>query len=123
MRLTHDCIMARAYIGIALLITVAACGRIGFDVECPHELCDGFEAAAIDASVWTIQILPAGATVERDTTIAHRGAASVHLHTPAIAAGVDTQARLIETIAPLASDQTYWMRAWYRFDTGSLPAN
>src|SRR5690242_5454600 len=111
-------------IGLAWLVVATGCGRLGFGssevgdgavavgdadtaddaasdgptadgptAACPPglDLCDDFESAALDA-VWM-----ADPMVSLDTTRAHRGTTSVHVHMPALAAGSGNYQTLHET--------------------------
>ena len=116
-------------------MVVAACGRVGFDATplandgatsnidgaaadlCAagaYELCDGFEGTTL-ATYWT-----ADPNAELDTTVAHRGAHSVHMRLPATAAAVGAYATIIETKTLSPGDTTFNVRAWIKL--GTLPA-
>ena len=76
-------------------------------------VCDGFEGADVDAT-WIKED-----AVAIDTTFAHRGNSSVHMHLPAIDANGTVGARLIHTTV-MATPGPLWVRAWMKI--GSLPA-
>ena len=80
------------------------------------DLCDGFEAPALDTSLWSPS---PGAT--RDTTRAHRGAASLHVSVPALTTGRGGGATVTETRTFTSAASTLWVRAW--FWLSSLPAD
>jgi hypothetical protein len=84
---------------------------------CPpiYELCDGFEAGSF-AAVWA-----PGPNVTLDSTIAHRGTTSVHVHSPAIGIGVDGYFELRQTATLALGDPIIYVRAWVRL--GSMPLN
>jgi hypothetical protein len=127
----------------AVLVVAAGCGRLGFDpygtadgslrdvsagegdtpsgdgpgaVACSpaFDLCDDFEAESLDTSLWT-----ADAMVTLDTTRAHRGGQSVHVHMPAFAPDTGHYQTLAETQTIMTST-TFWVRAW--FWLSALPA-
>lgn len=80
-----------------------------------YQLCDGFEGTALDP-VWT-----ATSGVTLDSTVAHRGTSSIHIHSTQVNVGQDGDFELMQdTTLPLA-DPTFYVRAWARF--GSLPIN
>jgi hypothetical protein len=110
-------------VGVAF---VAACGRLGFDAIgdgasgdagpgclASYELCDGFESPGF-ASYWVV-----GANATRDTTVAHRGAASLHVRSAQLAASQGGTYVLEETTTLALGDPTFYVRAYVRF--GSLP--
>ena len=117
--------MPRAYnpgvdrVLFVIALAAAACGRTRFserpdapaDTEAPactgFDLCDGFEAPAIDTSVWMLDPL-----VTRDTTVAHRGAASVHMHTDAFPMGTMSYQMMGEN--RVVPGGTLWARLWVR---------
>jgi hypothetical protein len=80
------------------------------------DLCDGFEAPEIDTSLWSPS---PGAT--RDTTRAHRGAASLHVSVPDLTTGRGGGATVAETRTFATATSTLWVRAW--FWLSSLPAD
>lgn len=82
---------------------------------CPYRLCDGFEDPTF-APVWTIQLGTA-----LDTTIAHSGRASLHVHTDAVADGGDGFAGLGQAATLPLHDPVVYVRAWIRL--GNLPLN
>jgi hypothetical protein len=109
---------------------VAACGRFDFDgraldaassvdtpssAACAYELCDGFEGSAI-ADVWT-----AIGNVSLDSTVAHRGSQSLHIHSDAVAAGSNVAIGIVETATLGSSNAPINLRVFARF--GSLPVN
>ncbi len=115
-----------------LVLAVAGCGRLGFEAAsidldagergadaaltpCAFELCDGFEAGALDTSLWTIDPM-----VTRDTAVAHRGTASARMHVDAIAPNETAAATLSES-RTLASSRELWVRGWFRLS--ALPAS
>jgi hypothetical protein len=78
-------------------------------------LCDGFEAAAIDA-----QWAPSGATVSLDSTRAFRGTRSLHVHTAASAATSPPNAGIIERRTfPISG--TAWIRVWFYLQSPFSP--
>jgi len=114
--------------GLAIVVVVgggAACGRIGFSDlvggapdgggdgagSCGFDLCDGFEAPAIDTSLWTVD-----ANVTRDTSQAHSGAASAHMHVDALPVNTDGSALIYETKTLASGSVPFWLRAWVRID-------
>ena len=129
---------------LALLVALAGCGRFGFgdtssmdaapdddamrdgspsdatdgDVapacKPAFDLCDGFEAAAIDTATWMPE-----ASITLDSTRAHRGDQSLHVHTPAFGANTSSYITLGET-KTLAGSSTFWVRGW--FWLSALPA-
>jgi hypothetical protein len=80
------------------------------------DLCDGFEAPDIDTSLWS----PSPGVV-RDTTRAHRGAASLHVSVAALTTGRGGGATVTETRTFASAASTLWVRAW--FWMASLPAD
>lgn len=114
---------------VLVLVAVAGCGRLGFfgigddapdaasdgtngdGAVCAFELCEGFERPTLQAG-WTVDPM-----VTIDTTLAHAGAGSLHLHTPSFAAAAEsyTSAR-----RPRPSANTFWVRTWYWLS--ALPA-
>ena len=113
----------------AWLIVLAGCGRLGFEpaptgdaqtdgdtqAACGFDLCDGFEAPTLDTSLWTVAPM-----ITRDTSVAHRGNASVRMHTNALSANQAGAAALTETRTFASSPTTIWVRAWLRLS--ALPA-
>ncbi len=109
-----------------VLATSAACGRYGFtsgsadanldgtsDARVPcagFDLCDEFEAGSINTALWTKD-----PSVTIDTARAHRGDASVHIHTDALTAGNGDYEVLSETrtLAGAAAPTTFWVRGWF----------
>ena len=87
----------------------AANACAGFDV------CDGFEAATLDPSTWTAD---PGITI--DTTHAHRGTRSVHVHTNAFSANTSSYTNMWESKTIMTST-TFWVRGW--FWLSALPAS
>jgi hypothetical protein len=85
----------------------------GLAVQCPPgvDICDTFEGGILP--VWT-----PGGTVTIDSTIAHRGNASLHAHLDALSAGVGGRATLTETHT-FAASAPFWVRAWVKI--ASLP--
>lgn len=130
----------------ALLLLLVGCGRFGFDTRtgpgdgapdtrhdapidgtpdgtidgpavCGGVYCDDFEAATLDAR-WMLDNA-AGATVI-DTTHAHSGTQSVHMHTnPIISSTTNPRAELI-TYAGLPVTGTLYLRVWI-WKAGSRP--
>lgn len=123
-----------------MLVLASACGRFGFHgqpsqdsgslgdddapgdgvggdgpIVCPAGLgvCDGFEGTQL-ASIWM-----ADPMVALDTTRAHRGTSSVHVHSPAFAANAGSYQALFAS-ASVAPSTTFYLRGW--FWLSSLPA-
>lgn len=130
---------------VLCLAFLAACGRFGFSghdgmatdgaltdgvlgdgiadgtgdaasAACPMglDLCDGFETG-IDTTTWTLDT-----NVTRDTTFAHRGSASIHVHMPAFGANTGSYQTMSETKTISAGATTFWIRGW--FWLSALPA-
>ena len=130
---------------VLCLAVLAACGRFGFgdhdmasdgstagdgsggigdgsggndaaSAACPIglDLCDGFETG-IDTSTWAVD-----SNVTRDTTFAHRGTASIHVHMPAFAANTGSYQTMSETKTITNGATTFWIRSW--FWLSALPA-
>jgi hypothetical protein len=80
-------------------------------------MCDSFEAPSI-APAWT-----AGVGVSLDTTRAHRGTQSIHVHVPQIPANSSGYAQIGEsqTLATLSAD--LWVRAWFFLPALPAPTN
>jgi hypothetical protein len=120
-----------------VLVVVAACGRYRFDErgdaaadlgDAPHDIasdgapvclasyhiCDGFESG-ISAS-WTTT----AAGISLDTTVAHRGSASVHAHVDAIAVGVNDYATIFDTQVLGLGEPMVYVRAYVM--VSALPA-
>ena len=130
---------------LVVLVVAAGCGRFGFDshgsadgsladgsgvpgddadapddgaaVGCSSafDLCDDFEAPALNAAIWATDPM-----VSLDTARAHRGSQSVHIHMPAFAPNTGNYQTLGETQTS-ASSTTFWVRAW--FWLSALPAS
>lgn len=133
---------------VVVLLIAAGCGRLGFGssetadgalpigdamegdgfvgdgrgadapmLACPPglDLCDDFEDPILDGTIWT-----ADPMVSLDTTRAHRGAKSVHVHMPALAAGSGNYQTLQEQQTTTSGATTFWVRAW--FWLSALPA-
>lgn len=130
--------------GVAVvLVVVAGCGRLGFGTSdpsdgAPHDgprgdglgdatgdgstvacspdfdLCDGFEGTTLDGAIWAAEPM-----VTLDATRAHRGAQSIHVHSPAFAANTGSYTTLQET-RTVTIGGTFWVRAW--FWLSALPA-
>ncbi len=129
---------------LAALVPLAACGRLGFGshtggADAPpasdaradgprdapsdaapaclasYRVCDGFEGASFDSSTWTFDT---GVTV--DTTVAHRGASSAHMHSTALAVNTGGYFNLLETKSLAFGDPVLYVRAWVRMS--ALPA-
>lgn len=112
-----------------LVLALAGCGRVGFETgasgdaqpadtpgaSCAFDLCDDFEAEALDRSLWTVD-----PTVTRDTSAAHRGSGSARMHLDALAPNAAASAVLTESRS-LASSRELWVRGWFRLS--SLPAD
>lgn len=114
-----------------LVVLAAGCGRFGFsDREATDgntrdradtqssvcmnaAVCDDFERSNI-GSGWD-----ALGAVAIDTTFAHSGTSSVHMHIEPISAGGSIEARLANPTI-LATQGALWIRAWIKL--GSLPA-
>src|ERR1044071_10233251 len=79
-----------------------------------YDICDGFEAATF-AALWMPDPM-----VTLDTSKAHRGTRSVHIHMPAFSANTSSYQTLNQTQTPTMS-ATFWIRAW--FWLSALPAN
>lgn len=119
-----------------LVLALAGCGRLAFDpvggagpatdaddaadgdgppsASCAFDLCEGFETGTIDSALWTIDPM-----VVRDTSVAHRGAASARMHVDALALNGAAQAMLGES-RTLAVSRDVWVRGWFRLS--ALPA-
>ncbi len=65
------------------------CTGAGFRV------CDGFEAPAIDTSIWSM-VIESGATVGVDGTHVARGAQALHVHTAGVTAGTNGGVRTMK---------------------------
>jgi hypothetical protein len=80
------------------------------DVDAPtyacsgNEVCEGFESGL---GVWTAQGM---ATI--DTTRAHRGTQSVHVHTDAFGANTGSYQSIYESQTVAANINPVWVRAW-----------
>jgi hypothetical protein len=73
-------------------------------------LCDGFEAASIDAQ-WSVDM--ADGSITLDPTVHFRGAQSLHLHTNAAGVGANPGVIIFEgRTFPITG--TAWVRAWMR---------
>ena len=79
-----------------------------------YDICDGFEAPTF-AALWSPDSM-----VTLDTSKAHRGTRSVHVHMPAFSANTGDYQTLNQTQTPMTST-TFWIRAW--FWLSALPAN
>lgn len=115
------------------IVLAAGCGRLGFtsvpgdrdsgaadvgdvgDVAASdaapaclasYARCDGFEGNSIDPA-WMPDPL-----ITIDSTRAHRGASSVHVQSPAIAAGTDDYTVLADQATLATIGTTFWVRAW-----------
>jgi len=81
------------------------------DVDAPtyacsgNEVCDGFESGF--GTVWTTQGM-----VSIDTTRAHRGTQSVHVHSPAFAANTGSYHSIYETQTVASNINPFWVRGW-----------
>ena len=127
---------------LALLVALAGCGRLGFgdggdkldartgdaiggdgapddsgEVACSpaFQICDGFETG-INTGVWS-----ADPMVTVDTTRAHRGTSSVHVHTPAFAPNTNSYQSLFQSDTIMANPSVFWIRGW--FWLSALPAS
>jgi hypothetical protein len=94
--------------GADLALNASRCG--GLSVK----LCDGFEAAALDAK-WQKSL--ASGVVTLDSSRAYRGQSAVHLHTNAVGAGMSSVDASIFTSAPLPITGTAYVRAWLYLKT------
>ena len=122
---------------VLALMLMAACGRFGFDghtsdaaanvsdvamrdgapgsdafePEClsTYAICDGFEGSSFDP-VWTAS---SGATL--DSTVAHRGMQSLHVHTDAIAENDGDDEGVIESSTFGSAAAPLYVRAFVRF--------
>jgi len=117
--------------GLVVAVTVvAACGHVDFDgirmlgdgagsgdgsasdgsQDCSalYELCDGFEGTSF-AAVWMVT-----SNVTIDTTVAHRGASSMHAQTPIVPIGTNSYRQLRQTTTLALDDPTFYVRAWVR---------
>ena len=114
--------MWRVLLGIA---TLTGCGRLGFAelgvagdggpgdgdaaaASClpSYQLCEGFEDTTL-APIW---MTTSGVTI--DPTKAHRGAASIHMHSDGAAVGADSYADLFQTATLPASSSVFHVRAY-----------
>ncbi len=107
-------------VAVVAIFAASACGRIDFDDTlagacATRELCDGFEAGAFDATTWTVD---PGVTL--DPAVAHRGGASAHFQSIALAKNQGGYFTLGETRTLALADATFYVRAWVRL--GALPA-
>lgn len=121
----------------SLVVAAGACGRLGFTEAVPgdgtvdvpdatgdggqqiacsqqFDICDGFERG-VDTTLWT---LDPGATL--DTTFAHRGSASIRIHTNAFGANQNSYTSIFESQTLASDPTTFWVRAW--FYLSALPA-
>lgn len=114
-----------------LVLALSGCGRLGFDTtstgatqtadaatassQCAFDLCDDFEADQLDTSLWTIDSM-----VGRDTSVAHRGGASVRMHVDQLQPG-EAAAEMLAESRTLASSRELWVRGWFRLS--ALPAD
>ncbi|MDB4967644.1 MAG: hypothetical protein JWN44_3333 [Myxococcales bacterium] len=78
------------------------------------KLCDGFEAATLDAR-W--QKGQSSGVVALDTTRSYRGQSSVHVHTNAVAAGLNDVDATIVASTPLPLTGTVYTRVWLYLKT------
>jgi hypothetical protein len=133
-------------VAVVIVVVVAGCGRFGFGTSDPSgdasgsavdsaprdglgdtmgdgaavacapglDLCDGFEEPTLDGAIWDTDPM-----VTLDTTRAHRGAQSIHVHSPAFAANTGSYTTLRET-RTITIGGTFWVRAW--FWLSALPA-
>jgi hypothetical protein len=110
-----------------LVLALTSCGRVGFEsvgagdatgsgtrAPCAFDLCEDFEPAALDSSLWTI-----GPMVTRDSAVAHRGTASARMHVDTLAPNGVADATLTES-RTLVSSRDMWVRGWFRLS--ALPA-
>lgn len=124
-----------------LVVAAAACGRLGFTEAIPSDgaggtgdgsqgspgdgaqqvtcgqqfdICDGFETG-VDTTLW---MLDPGATL--DTAFAHRGGASIRIHTNAFGPNQSSYTSIVESRTLANDPMTFWVRAWFYLST--LPA-
>lgn len=125
-----------------VVVAAGACGRLGFTEAVPgdgavgsgdglggdgatgdaqqvacsqqFDICDGFEDG-VDTTLWT---LDPGATL--DATFAHRGGASIRIHTSAFGANQSNYTSIFESQTLASDPPTFWVRAW--FYLSALPA-
>jgi hypothetical protein len=119
--------------GVWAAIVAAGCGRFAFDPRAlgdgsvgdgagdgsgdgagdaaelvclgSYDVCDGFEGSTIDP-LWMPDPM-----ITIDTTRAHSGASSAHVHTPAFGVGMDSYTLLAEEMT-LMTASTLWIRSW-----------
>ncbi|HEY5952524.1 MAG TPA: hypothetical protein VIV40_43795 [Kofleriaceae bacterium] len=125
-----------------LLVVLAGCGRFGFGssdkpdsaigdaprdgpADAPtltclpsYSVCDGFEGPSIDSSTWMVDPM-----IAIDTTRAHRGASSLHVHAQAFAAGQGSYTSLFETKTLVSGATTFWVRGWFWLSALPAPGN
>ena len=125
------CIVAAMYWSAALVLGAAACGRLGFEGSgtadapsgdgdvggcgSPRRLCDGFEGPSLDPR-W---VSSPGITL--DSSRAHRGASSLHVHADPLAVGEGTYVTISESTILPRRDPTIYVRAWVQVDR--MPKN
>ena len=113
-------------------VVLSACGHLDFDPTAlapadgsgsgsgpaclaSYELCDGFEGSSF-APVWTVD-----GDVTLDTTVAHRGLSSAHVHGTAIPVHTDSYILLYEDTTLPEPATTFYVRAWVRL--AEMPVN
>jgi hypothetical protein len=77
-------------------------------------ICDGFEGATIDTTTWSVDPM-----ITLDSTRAHRGSKSLHVHANAFAANTSSYTSIGEA-KTAATATTFWVRSW--FWLSALPA-
>jgi hypothetical protein len=127
------------------LFVVAACGRVGFDGRASdaasannpdatdaatdaatrdafastcldtYPICDGFEGSNFKP-VWTVS-----ARASLDSTVAHSGSQSLHVHTDAIVANDGDNEGVVESTTFSSPTTPLYIRAFVRF--GSVPVD
>lgn len=79
-----------------------------------YVVCDGFEGSTISTTTWQVDSM-----ITLDTSRAHRGASSAHVHMPAFGSGQSNHKFLGDT-KTLTAAATFWVRGW--FWLSALPA-
>jgi hypothetical protein len=114
------------WVVVVVVVGVAACGRIGFGDDAPldgpgdgathdapdlcspaWDLCDSFETGVLP--IWTVD-----PSMTRDTTVAHRGGASMHSMIPAINPNTEASSVMIENATLAGGAIPFWVRMWVR---------
>jgi hypothetical protein len=87
-------------------------------------LCDDFESGTISTTTWDDGTTQSNATAAIDSTRAHSGRYSLHLHTGVVSSG-SAVASIGETHTFTPPGATFWTRAFYYFpsNTSTLVAN